>query len=168
MLYLCMILKFICIVLMHIQLEGEVQQGIYFMNYVIYADDIDDDYKWQIIGIALMQMSGAVLTEFINLFNIYKKWSYEDIITNFIAYGVIAEVDDYFAGTIKKRILKQSAFDDASYKIHEDKNHSEGLRALLMTPSKLIYYTLERFYRCVYYYFLPFIALILSMFAFLS
>ena len=53
-----------------------------------------------------MQMSGAVLTEFINLFNIYKKWSYEDIITNFIAYGVIAEVDDYFAGTIKKRILK--------------------------------------------------------------
>ena len=64
-----------------------------------------------------MQLLGALLTEIINLVNIYKKWSYEDIITNFIAYGVIAEVDDYFASTIKKRVLKDKAFNEASYKI---------------------------------------------------
>ena len=54
-----------------------------------------------------MQMTGALFTEFINLVNIFQKWSYEDIITNFIAYGVIAEVDDLFAGTIKKKQLKE-------------------------------------------------------------
>ena len=106
-----LVLQFACIVILHIQLQGEVLQALNFINYGLYAQDISRKHSVWILIIALMQMSGALLTEFLNLVNIFSQESSKGIITELIAFGVIAEVDDFFAQGINSR-LKQEAFDD--------------------------------------------------------
>lgn len=68
-----LILQFACIVVLHFQLEGEVQQALYFINYVLYAKDIKRKYINIVFMVAMMQMVAALLTELLNLYNIFKQ-----------------------------------------------------------------------------------------------
>ena len=44
-----------------------------------------------------MQFFGALLTEIVNLLLICELTSGKDIVMNFVSFGVIAEIDDFYA-----------------------------------------------------------------------
>lgn len=48
------VVQFICIVILHIQLEGEFQQGIKFINFVLYSKDLKGHYTVEVLVIAIM------------------------------------------------------------------------------------------------------------------
>lgn len=50
--------------------------------------------------ITLMQFFGAVFTEVININVICAQSTIMDSVMNFIALGVIAEIDDFYAGSL--------------------------------------------------------------------
>ena len=61
--------------------------------------------------IGLMQLIGAACTEYINLQNLFMSDEKHEIIMNLIAFGIIAEIDDFYFGSMKNYSLKQKAMD---------------------------------------------------------
>lgn len=58
-------------------------------------------------SVALMQMCGAVATEVINIILICSHDSTKDVIMNLLAFGVIAEIDDYYADSLKNSFTRE-------------------------------------------------------------
>jgi hypothetical protein len=59
--------RFVSAVLLHLQLEGEVRQGLFlFKNLIIKSEEFDS--KFAPFLIACMQIFGAVFTEIVNIF----------------------------------------------------------------------------------------------------
>ena len=56
--------------------------------------------------VALMQLMGALFTETINNVLISMYSSNTEIIQNLLAFGVIAEIDDYYAMSLKNSFPK--------------------------------------------------------------
>jgi hypothetical protein len=56
--------------------------------------------------VALMQFYGAVLTETINILSICALENTKEVIMNFIALGVIAEIDDFYLQALPSSALK--------------------------------------------------------------
>ena len=102
-----------------------------------------------------MQLCGALFTEVLNLANIFGQQSSKGIITELIAFGVIAEVDDYFARMIQSPLKKEAFSKDTVFAVQDDLEHWEE-----MTAAKCFYKACKIMYKCVYYYFLPFVSLI--------
>ena len=50
--------------------------------------------------VALMQLVGAVFTETINILSICSLENTKEVIMNFIALGVIAEIDNYYLSAL--------------------------------------------------------------------
>ena len=72
-----------------------------------------------------------------------------------IAYGFIAEIDDFFAQSLKDSKLKGEAQEE-TFQVQPDE---ETLTRMKETPLKFVYMSIKIFYQCFYYYFLPFISL---------
>lgn len=59
-------------------------------------------------AISLMQFSASLFTEIANICLICGQSTTMDVIMNFIALGIIAEIDDYYASSIKNFKLKEA------------------------------------------------------------
>ena len=57
--------------------------------------------------VALMQFFGAVLTETINILSICALENTKEVIMNFIALGIIAEIDNYYLLALPNSPLKE-------------------------------------------------------------
>lgn len=88
------------------QIEGEIRQSIKMLDYsrlMVYSRK----YRALMVMISLMQFSGALATEIINIILICTQDSVKDVIMNFIALGVIAEIDDIYAKTLYQNRIKK-------------------------------------------------------------
>lgn len=47
-----------------------------------------------------MKLAGAIITEFINIFKMGQASSVDDIVKDFIAFGIISEIDDLMVMTL--------------------------------------------------------------------
>jgi hypothetical protein len=56
--------------------------------------------------VTLMQFYGAVFTEVINILSICTLGNSKDVIMNFIALGVIAEIDNFYLQALPSSNLK--------------------------------------------------------------
>ena len=56
--------------------------------------------------VTLMQFYGAVFTEVINILSICTLGNSKDVIMNFIALGVIAEIDNFYLQALPSSALK--------------------------------------------------------------
>lgn len=104
-----MVTRYICAVILHLSIEGEVLQAISMMKFTLYRTG---NWKSRIpmFCIASMQLTGAICTETINMILICQLYSNTDIIQNLLAFGIIAEIDDYYAASLKNsfpRALQQ-------------------------------------------------------------
>ena len=52
--------------------------------------------------ISMMKLMGALMTEIVNILLICKQTFIMDCVMNFIALGVISEIDNLYAGSIRK------------------------------------------------------------------
>jgi len=111
--------------------------------------------------VALMQFSGAFLTESINIVSICSLENSKEVIMNFIALGVIAEIDNYYLSALppsdlKERLEQPFPIKNLSGKIRFwDRNYKTKIVCC-------IYKIIKIFEVSIYYYFTPFIVLILT------
>lgn len=98
--------RIVCAALLHMQLEGEIRQAIQMLDYarlMVYHSK----YRIPMVITSIMQFIGALATEIICIVLICQQGSVQDVIMNFIALGVIAEIDDIYAGTLYQNRIKQ-------------------------------------------------------------
>jgi hypothetical protein len=94
--FFIMVTRYICAVILHLKIEGEVEQAINMMKFTLYRTG---SWKSRIpmFLVASMQLIGALCTETVNMLIICKFSSSTDIIQNLLAFGIIAEIDDFYA-----------------------------------------------------------------------
>lgn len=112
--------------------------------------------------IAVMQFIGAFFTEIINILVICSCPTIMDVIMNFIALGAISEIDNYYLASLPVCTLK-----DALEVPLEVKRKSGDIKHRPCKPMfvRIVYRTLRIFQVSFYYYFTPFLAVILTYLA---
>ena len=158
--YEVLICRILCAILLHLQLEGEIRQSLLMLNYA----RLHTKHRKQRIPmliVSLMQFSGAFGTEIINIILICNQDGVQDVLMNFIALGVIAEIDDYYAGTLYKNAVKDR-IEDVELIIDESKPE-DNAPYQKWYPISILYHVMMTFYKCVYYYFTPFSVIALSI-----
>lgn len=98
------ITRFLCALILHLQIEGEVSQSIKIMKFTYYRTG-GWNRRFPQFVIAFMQLFGAVSTEIINIILICQQDTSKEIIMNLLAFSVIAEIDDFYAGTLKNSLM---------------------------------------------------------------
>ena len=108
-----------------------------------------------------MQLFGALATELINICLICGQDTIMDCIMNFIALGVISEIDDYYAASLKFCPIKKQLEEPLYFKEREEKltfkERNKTGRFLRL------HYRLYRILNVAFYfYFAPFLAVIFT------
>lgn len=155
-----LVTRFVCGILLHIQLEGEVRQALVMLKYYndhhsAFAEPVPA------VAIAVMQLAAALFTEVININLICAQDTIMDCIMNFIALGVIAEVDDYYAGSLSHFPLTD-AVERAPPILRGSKENPYESRPPAQKVVRVFYKILRTLYAAYYYYFMPFTIVLLS------
>lgn len=94
--------KLVTAIILHIVVMPEVSESINLMQYSI---NHFDKFKIQSFIfpflIALMKLTGAFLTEVLSVVKINTASSVEDVVKDFIAFVIIAEIDNILVSTVK-------------------------------------------------------------------
>jgi hypothetical protein len=77
------ILRFICTIALHMQIEGEIYQAIQMIKFSYHRINICR-MRFFLIIIALMQLCGAIFTEAISILLICNSTTIKDIVMNFV------------------------------------------------------------------------------------
>ena len=127
-------------------------------------------FTWPFL-IGLMKYLGALLTEIVNIYLIAISNDISDIIMNFIALGVIAEIDDIVGTSVSEINISeenstQVMFDERqiwenefnnikrSFKTHVKEKRWVDFAVLIILTTL---YTIWKVYNyCIHYYFAPF------------
>ena len=114
--------------------------------------------------ISLMQFVASLATETINILLICAQDDVQDILMNYIALGVIAEIDDYYASTQTNDPIK-NIVEDVELTINEEAFKAERVDSEWRMISTWIYKVFMRtFYQSYYFYFMPLTVIIISYF----
>ncbi|CDW74572.1 UNKNOWN [Stylonychia lemnae] len=158
--------RILCAALLHMQLEGELRQSLQMLNYARLMV-FHSKYRIPMIIISLMQFLGAIGTEVINIFLICQQDSVQNVIMNFIALGVIAEIDNIYAGTLYNNSSKK-LIEDNDEKVNLQINDKKPVRSYYSKRfrlSTLVHGVLRLFYETYYYYFMPFSVIVITFFS---
>ena len=109
-----------------------------------------------------MQFLGAIGTEMINIFLICQQDSVQNVIMNFIALGVIAEIDNIYADTLYNNASKKEIEDETVSLMINDRKPARPNYNSRFRPSTWAHGILRLFYECYYYYFMPFTVIVLT------
>ena len=167
-----LLVRFICALALHLQIEGEVLQAIQFMKLSLYKIS-----TWRkrlfMFSVGLMQLIGAIITEGLNILLICSTYKINDIIQNFVQFMIIAQIDDFYAQSLKNnfcmKVLKESQIEIQS--TNEDKKKSVQCNTnkfLTYTHKFLIgIFTLFKIlYSTFYFYFAPYAVIFISLYYF--
>lgn len=95
--------RFICAIILHLQIEPEICQSINLMQFSLYRTG-NAGRKFPQFSVALMQFIGAMCTEIINMLVICQETDPSNIVQNLLAFGVICQIDDYYVDTLKNNL----------------------------------------------------------------
>ena len=118
-------------------IEVEVYQALHLMKFTIYRTGGWNRRIPQFL-IALMQFIAALSTEGINMILICTETEIDQVIMNLLAFGIIAEIDDLYANSLKcsfPMYLVKEAKLDFSIPVDEKTNPLEINKAVM---SKII------------------------------
>ena len=87
--------RFICCLILHQQLNGEILQGQAKMKFALNHSFRFDDYTIAFFA-GFMQTLSCLFIELINLFVILTSQTVLDVVLNFMALAIIAEFDNSF------------------------------------------------------------------------
>ena len=91
--------RFTCTILMHLQVESDIRQGLRMMKYLLnHQEDFSSPFNAYLIG--LLQMIGGLGAEVACIFYLSSIITPMDVIIRFIALGSIAKVDDFYASAL--------------------------------------------------------------------
>lgn len=113
------------------------------------------DNRMSMLLVATMQLMGALFTEIINIYLICSLNTVADILVNYIALGVIAEIDNIYAKTLQHNPLRKMIADGYSLTYDEKKPSRSGYLKR-WNVSAMFYKMIKMFYECYYFYFMGF------------
>ena len=88
-LFITYVVRLMCALALHMLIEPEVFQAIQMIKFSLYRCNNLELRNYQIC-VALMQLFGALLTEFVNLILICDLTSAKDIVMNFVQFATIS------------------------------------------------------------------------------
>ena len=91
-----LVTRFICSIILHMQMTGEVYQGINIFKFGLYRTT-SWDRRAPITLVGFMQMTSCITTEIVNLMLICTLTDVNDIIMNFVALVAISKIDNVYA-----------------------------------------------------------------------
>ena len=103
------IARLVTATLLHIVVMPEVAEAINLMQYSINNYDKFKTRSFMFpFLIAFMKLFGAFFTEFINMVKITTAGTVDDVVKDFIAFAIIAEIDNILGQTLKSVDKKDS------------------------------------------------------------
>lgn len=91
--------RFVCTILMHLQVEGDMRQGLRMMKYVT-NQPFDFSNPSAAFFVALMQTLGGLAAEVACIMYLSNINTAIDVIIKFVALASIAKVDDFYASAL--------------------------------------------------------------------
>lgn len=149
--------RFICTIMMHLQVEGDERQALRLMKYSINNGDQFRNPGFA-FAVGFMQFTGGFLCELACIFYLSTIDTTIDVIIRFIALGSIAKIDDFYAGALpseNKLNNKSGALICANTRA--DLPFSE--LSFFQKLGRLAYKAIRIFYASFVFYFLPFLIL---------
>ena len=99
--------RFICTILLHFKLEKEIRVSLSMIKYFANQRTLFDETNHPFY-LSVMKLTGAILTEIVNILLICKQTTIMDAVMNFIALEVIAEIDNLYAESLKNLRIKEA------------------------------------------------------------
>lgn len=179
--------RFICATILHLSLIDEVSRGVISLKYVV-----NHPYKFHNVNIAclvcFLQAVSVLAIEMVNVLIILTSDTPTELVYNFIALAIIAEFDNFVYQSLKSESLKKLCSHEISQQILIIKHttskkckdfelsdvldeETKEFRKLRVTFKDrdcgnkcwyAVYKVLKSFYVSLYFYFLPFSAILLS------
>lgn len=169
--------RFICSILMHLQVESDMRQGLRMMKYVT-NHPFDFSNPMTAFFVALMQCIGGLFAEIACILFLCSINSAIDVIIKFVALASIAKVDDIYASALPadgNKIKKKSSplvirLHKRDWELHEDvmdgavdggknpKNQMEG-NGINRYIGRFIFKGMRMLYCSLLFYFLPYTTL---------
>ena len=151
--------RFICTILMHLQVESDIRQGLRMMKYSVnHSEDFSGPFNAFLIG--FLQMVGGLAAEIACIFYLSSINTPMDVIIRFIAMGSIAKVDDFYASALPddNRIKGKSSPMTVKF-------HRRGIQAKQTSMAYWLGRIVFKFFRILYasfiFYFMPYLILVL-------
>ena len=149
--------RFVCTILMHWQVEGDVRQGLKMMKFTAnHWKEFANPFFAFLNG--FMQFNGGFLCEIACLLYLSSIDNTIDVIIRFIALGSIAKVDDFYASALPS----ENKIKNEACKIrvrNRRRNIEKGERPLLFRFLRFVYKFNRMMYVSYIFYFLPFTTL---------
>ena len=174
--------RFICTILMHLQVEGDMRQGLRMMKYVT-NHPFDFSNPASAFFISLMQFIGGLFAEIACILYLASISVAIDVIIKFVALASIAKVDDIYASALPadgNKIKKKSKplivrVHKRDWAVHtanpKDPRISEETHAEMDQSGygrlcgRIIYKCIRTFYGSFIFYFMPYASLIIPLIA---
>jgi len=152
--------RFILAILLHIQLEGEVYQA---MKFIKFYNNHPEKFSNTLppFLICLMQLTACLATEIINIVLICTTPTIMDTVMNFVALGVIAEIDNHYASSLKDFSLVAAVEEPPVFE-NSSKSIKFRDRTCYHKFIRTVYKMIRCFYAAYYFYFMPFTVVALT------
>ena len=167
--------RFICTILMHLQVEGDMRQGLRMMKFVTNHPK-DFANPGSAFFVALMQCIGGLFAEIACILFLGSIDKAIDVIIKFVALASIAKVDDFYASAlpadgnkIKKKTdplkitvhkrdwTRQDRIEDEAEAAGKDADESQILHSNMNHKvGRFIYKSFRILYGSFVFYFLPY------------
>lgn len=154
--------RFICVILMHLQVEGDLRNGLQLMKYATNhpREFFMPKAAW---FVGFMQFFGGVLCELACVLFLSTINEIIFIVIKFIALGSIAKIDDFYAAALPE---ENKVKKNRGKAVMESKNHrrlyntSEDRSCGIKTLS-VVTKICKMFYAAFIFYFIPFVTILL-------
>ncbi len=95
-LFLTYVVRLMCALALHMQIEPEVFQGIQMIKFALFRCN---NFRLRLfqISVAVMQLAGALSTEYINILLICEQDEVKNIVMNFVQFAAISQIDDLYS-----------------------------------------------------------------------
>jgi hypothetical protein len=146
--------RFLATLLMHMKLIEDVKQGI---NLILYVNTHPEEFSSTTIPFlcGLMQCTGGLGAEGLNLFMLATRVSVEMCITFFVAFHVLADIDVIYAEAICDFQSLEAVEHPLVYK-RKPKDIKFRDRPLKLKIAHMMWVAMEFLYNSIYYYYVPF------------
>ena len=150
--------RFVCSILMHLQVEGDMRQGLQMMKYVT-NHSANFSNPFYAFFVAFMQSIGGLAAE---VFCIIFLCSLEDpinIIIRFVAFASIGKVDNFYAAALSPDHKLKKDTDPMIIENYRRNIDQRVDRKWSNYVARFVYKTIRIAYSSFIFYFLPYMAL---------
>lgn len=151
--------RFVCSILMHLQVEGDMRQGLVMMKYAInHPKEFSNPFY--AFFVALMQSMGGLASEICCIVFLCSLTDPINIIIRFVAFASIGKIDNfYYAALPGDNKLKQNESLCGDIEIVNHRREVTEKRAVSFYIGRFIFKSIRLLYASFIFYFLPYLAI---------